>query len=141
MGVELTDKYIPNENIVKIIMNTTNYTASHFSKLRLQSEANELRAQCNNLKVVLRIRPPKNLEHESPAFNIKTNQIDENKENSPQKISSSKPEPYDLVQLTSVTQKRGILSTRHDEQEKVVNYRFNKIYSKKTGQREVFEEV
>jgi len=136
-------------------MTTTNYTAAHFSKLRLQSEANELRAQCNNLKVVLRVRPPKTLEHESPAFNIKHNQVDDDKENNnsetskifPNKLATGiniDPETsgtHDLVQLTSVTQQRGILSTRHNQQEKVVNYKFNKIYKSKTNQTELFEGI
>lgn len=124
-------------------MTTTNFTANHFSKLRLHSEANELRAQCNNLKVVLRIRPPKTLEHESPAFNIKQDQVDDDKENNLETSTNLKiePETHDLVQLTSVTQQRGILSTRHNQQEKIVNYKFNKIYKSKTNQTELFQGI
>ena len=111
--------------------------------VRLHSEANELRAQCTNLKVVLRIRPPKTLEHESPAFNIKQDQVDDDKENNSETSTNLKTEPetYDLVQLTSVTQQRGILSTRHNQQEKIVNYKFNKIYKSKTNQAELFQGI
>ena len=98
---------------------STNTIPQAFSRLRLQGTSSDIRAH-STIDVALRIRPEKSTETASLAFK-----------------TDSKNQ---TLQVRTIPQKRNF-STKHEEQQKLTDYKFNHIFDKNTSQKKLYNSV